>query len=189
MPCVLLGSNTGWVHLPSARRHRYQVSLFLTVQVDVITRQGLFHSNLNSPELAALGRDARPIESVKCCKPFELSRIRYVAYLVIEQCVGSCGGVKDDRFSGNLFCFDTNPHCLKHLAQDTDANSGPVQRPPLTNLNGRAYPLSPVSNDHSERYSDMSVHRIAAFSLNLTKKEYSRRSPANLAFEFRRTAV
>src|SRR5450755_2035939 len=41
------------------------------------------------PELAAIRKDASPIESVEGCRVFELYWRRYVAYLVTEELVGS----------------------------------------------------------------------------------------------------
>jgi hypothetical protein len=42
----------------------------------------------------------------------------------------------------------------------------------ITNFAGRVYQLMPVSDDHIEWHSDMSDHRMIAFSLNLTRKVY-----------------
>jgi hypothetical protein len=42
----------------------------------------------------------------------------------------------------------------------------------IANFTGRVYQLMPVSNDRIEWHSDMSDHRMIAFSLNLTRKIY-----------------
>jgi hypothetical protein len=42
----------------------------------------------------------------------------------------------------------------------------------IANFGGRVYQLMPVSNDHIEWHSDLSDHRLIAFSLNLTRKVY-----------------
>jgi hypothetical protein len=42
----------------------------------------------------------------------------------------------------------------------------------ISSFRGRIYQLMPVSNDHIEWHSDMSEHRMIAFSLNLTRKVY-----------------
>jgi hypothetical protein len=43
----------------------------------------------------------------------------------------------------------------------------------IASFRGRVYQLMPVSKDHIEWHSDMSEHRMLAFSLNLTRKVYS----------------
>jgi len=43
---------------------------------------------------------AAPIESTTSCKTFVLHWSRYVAYLVTEEAVGSCGNFQDEIFTG-----------------------------------------------------------------------------------------
>jgi hypothetical protein len=87
------------------------------------------------PELAEIMKDGRLIESTAGCRMFELSWRRYVAYLVTEECVGSCGNYEDETFTGKLFRVYTDSHFLKHLAQDTGGHVEPIQHYKLTCLN------------------------------------------------------
>ena len=87
------------------------------------------------PELAEILKDSWPIESSANCKSFELSWKNYIAYLVTEECVGSCGGYDDEAFSGELFRVYTKSHFLEHLARDTGAHVDPVLHFKLICLN------------------------------------------------------
>jgi hypothetical protein len=87
------------------------------------------------PELAKIRTNSAPIESTKSCKRFHLSWIHYVAYLVTEECVGSCGGYDDEAYTGKLFRVYTKSHFLEHLARDTGAHSEPILHFKLTCLN------------------------------------------------------
>jgi len=93
-----------------------------------VTRFGL-------PELAELMKDAQPIETTEHCRTFELTWKSYVAYLVTEECVGSCGKYDDETFSGKLFRVYTKSHFLDHLARDTGGHTGTIQHYKLTCLN------------------------------------------------------
>ena len=66
------------------------------------------------------------IESTETCRTFELVWKRYVAYLVTEEVVGSCGQADDEVYSGKLFRTYTESHFLEHLARDTGAHTEPV---------------------------------------------------------------
>jgi hypothetical protein len=88
-----------------------------------------------APELSALRNDALPIESVEGCRAFELMWNRYVAYLVTEEMVGSCGTYEDENSSGKLFRVYTKSHFLDHLDRDTGAHSDPIRHFKLTCLN------------------------------------------------------
>ena len=57
------------------------------------------------------------------------------AYLVTEECVGSCGSYDDETFSGKLFRVYTKSHFLEHLGRDTGAHTEPVVHYKLTCLN------------------------------------------------------
>jgi len=46
------------------------------------------------PELREILKESWPIESTASCKRVEFSWKYYIAYLVTEECVGSCGGYK-----------------------------------------------------------------------------------------------
>jgi hypothetical protein len=87
------------------------------------------------PELAEIMKDGRLIESTEGCRAFELSWKRYVAYLVTEECVGSCGKYDDESYTGKLFRVYTKSHFLNHLVQDTGGHVEPIQHYKLTCLN------------------------------------------------------
>jgi len=64
--------------------------------------------------------EAWPIESSEACRTFVLHWRHYVAYLVTEECVGSCGKYGDESFTGRLARLYTRSHhykivCLNHL--------------------------------------------------------------------------
>ena len=87
------------------------------------------------PELAEILKDAKTIETIESCRTFELTWKHYVAYLVTEECVGSCGDYDDETFSGRLFRVYTKSHFLDHLARDTGGHTGVLQHYKLTCLN------------------------------------------------------
>ena len=89
----------------------------------------------NLPELAEIMKDGWLIESTEGCRTFELSWKRYVAYLVTEECVGSCGRYDDETYTGKLFRVYSESHFLNHLARDTGGHTEPVQHYKLTCLN------------------------------------------------------
>jgi hypothetical protein len=88
-----------------------------------------------SPELNALLSGAFPIESTASCKTFMLEWKHYVAYLVTEECVGSCGSYEDEIYTGRLFRTYTRSHFLEHLTRDTGAHIDPLQHHKLVCLN------------------------------------------------------
>jgi hypothetical protein len=111
-------------------------SLQLVVQEVVVNRSGLVgshHPELR--ELAEILKDASPIESTDACQIFELTWKHYVAYLVTEECVGSCGHSDDEIFSGKLFRVYTKSHFLDHLARDTGGHTETILHFKLTCLN------------------------------------------------------
>ncbi len=87
------------------------------------------------PELTEILKNSWPIETTAGCKSFELSWKHYVAYLVTEECVGSCGGYDDEVYTGNLFRIYTKSHFLEHLERDTGAHDEPIQHFKLICLN------------------------------------------------------
>ena len=89
----------------------------------------------NLPELAQLMKDAWMIESTDACRTFELSWTHYVAYLVTEECAGSCGRYDDEIFTGKVFRVYSESHFLNHLARDTAGHTEPVHHYKLTCLN------------------------------------------------------
>jgi hypothetical protein len=62
---------------------------------------GSIHPKL--PELNEILKGASPIESTPAYRTFELTWKHYVAYLVAEECLGSCGHYDDEIYSGNVF--------------------------------------------------------------------------------------
>jgi hypothetical protein len=90
---------------------------------------------LGTPELAEMLKDAQPIETTRSCRSFELTWRHYVAYLVTEECVGSCGNYDDETFSGKLFRVYSKSHFLDHLARDTGGHTAALQHYKLSCLN------------------------------------------------------
>ena len=94
-------------------------SLRIIVQEAAVNPAGVA---LPHPELlgaSELWTGSSPIESTDSCRTFELTWKRYVAYLVTEECVGSCGQYDTEVFTGGLFRVYTKSHFLDHLAKDT----------------------------------------------------------------------
>ena len=87
------------------------------------------------PELAETLKGSWPIESTEDCKSFELSWKHYMAYLVTDECVGSCGSYEDEVYTGKLFRVYTKSHFLDHLARDTGGHFEPIQHFKLICLN------------------------------------------------------
>jgi hypothetical protein len=85
--------------------------------------------------LEGIRKGASPIEFIDTCRSFELIWKRYVAYLVTEECVGSCGNYDDEIFTGKLFRVYTKSHFLEHLARDTGGHTEKIQHYKLTCLN------------------------------------------------------
>src|SRR5215469_14711603 len=103
-------------------------SLRVIVEEAVRDRLGVFepHPELaTAPELADILRDASPIESIEGCRTFELYWKRYVAYLVTEEGVGSCGSDDDEACTGRLLRHYSKSHFLDHLAHDTVVTCSP----------------------------------------------------------------
>jgi len=89
----------------------------------------------DSPALAALRKDGWPIESIRGCRKYGLLWQVYVAYLVTEEMVGSCGTYENEIYTGECFRVYTKSHFLDHLARDTGAHTKPIQHYKLTCLN------------------------------------------------------
>lgn len=70
--------------------------------------------------------DAHPIESTASCWTLQLYWKHYVAYLVTEECVGSCGEYDDEKFTGRLLRRYSKSHFLEHLARDTGGHTRPL---------------------------------------------------------------
>lgn len=113
-------------------------SLKLIVEEAVDNRGGTGRSALlELPELAALRKDAWPIESVEGCRVFELYWQRYAAYLVTEELVGSNAekGYSDERYTGKILRVYTQSHFLDHVARDTGGHFEPLRHYKLICLN------------------------------------------------------
>jgi hypothetical protein len=110
-------------------------SLRLVVQEAVLNPSGIVHAHPELPELEELSREASPIESMMDCRSFELTWKHYIAYLVTEECVGSCGNYNDESFSGRLFRIYTKSHFLEHLGRDTGGHTEAIHHYKLICLN------------------------------------------------------
>jgi hypothetical protein len=110
-------------------------SLRLVVQEAVADPTGVVGHFPELPELQRLMDDATPIQSTETCRTFELTWTRYVAYLVTEECVGSCGKDDDEIFAGKLFRVYTKSHFLDHLERDTGGHTETIHHYKLTCLN------------------------------------------------------
>ena len=110
-------------------------SLRLVVQEAVVNSGGLVRPYPERPESTELFTAVSPIESTGTCRTFELTWKFYVAYLVTEECVGSCGQYDDEAFTGKLFRVYTKSHFLEHLARDTGGLAEEVLHYKLTCLN------------------------------------------------------
>lgn len=89
-------------------------------------KRGSFSTERHPPELQYLLRGAAPIESSSESRMFRLFWKRYAAYLVTEECVGSCGSYDDEVYEGRLFWLYLKSHFLEHLDRDTGAHSNPL---------------------------------------------------------------
>ena len=88
------------------------------------------------PEIAGILTSSRVIKSNNACKKFELRWDTYVAYLVTEEMVGSCGSHDAELFTGNLFRLYTQSHFLDHLLRDTGCHENrPIHHYKLICLN------------------------------------------------------
>jgi hypothetical protein len=113
-------------------------SLKLVVEEAVVNRSGLVKPELlEGPELAAIRKDASPIESVEGCKVFELHWNRYAAYLVTEELVGSnaAKGYDDERYAGRILRVYSQSHFLAHMARNTGGHIEALQHYKLVCLN------------------------------------------------------
>lgn len=111
-------------------------SLRLVIQEAVVNPgSSNWSSHPELPELQEILKDASPIESTDSCRTFELTWGRYVAYLITEECVGSCGQYEDEAFTGEVFRVYTKSHFLEHLAQDTGGHTEAIRHYKLTCLN------------------------------------------------------
>jgi hypothetical protein len=110
-------------------------SLRLVVQEAVANPDGLVQPHPELPELEEILRGGSPIESTDACRTFELTWELYVAYLVTEECVGSCGRDDDEIYTGKLFRVYTKSHFLEHLLRDTGGHTESILHFKLTCLN------------------------------------------------------
>jgi hypothetical protein len=109
-------------------------SLRAVVQEAVENPTGRIHAHELS-ELKELFTEVSPIESTANCRTFELTWTSYVAYLVTEELVGSCGNYDDESFSGRLFRTYKKSHFLDHLRPDTGRHTGEINHYKVICLN------------------------------------------------------
>src|SRR5215467_4995508 len=107
-------------------------SLRLVLQEAVVDPGGAVRLHPELPELDELSKGASPIESTEGCRTFELTWKRYIAYLVTEECVGSCGRYDDEQFTGRLFRVYTKSHFLEHIERDTGGHTEAILHYKLT---------------------------------------------------------
>ena len=111
-------------------------SLRLVIQEAVVNPAGsICSSHPELPEIDEVLRGGSPIESTDACRSFELTWKCYVAYLVTEECVGSCGQDADEIYTGKLFRIYTKSHFLEHLSRDTGGHTEAILHYKLTCLN------------------------------------------------------
>jgi hypothetical protein len=111
-------------------------SLRLVVQEAVINpSDSVPFSHPELSELEKILRGGSPIESTDACRTFELTWNSYVAYLVTEEFVGSCGQYADEIYTGKLFRVYTKSHFLEHLSRDTGGHTEAILHYKLTCLN------------------------------------------------------
>jgi hypothetical protein len=113
-------------------------SLRLVVEEAVATEpiRSEMHAVHNElPETSKIRAGARPIKSTGICRSFELQWRRYVAYLVSEELVGSCGNREDELYTGKLFRQYSKSHFLEHLSHDTGGHTAPILHYKLICLN------------------------------------------------------
>lgn len=110
-------------------------SLLIIADEAVLNRSAGMPISSEVPELAEIITDYSPIESTEECKRFELSWKHYIAYLVTEECVGSCGLYDDEVYTGKVLRVYTKSHFLEYLARDTGGHSGPLVHFKLICLN------------------------------------------------------
>ncbi len=102
--------------------------LHLVVEEAVVNeaKRGKMQLSASPEPLAFLRESSAPIESIEGCLAFRLYWKRYAAYLVTEECVGSCGNYADEVFEGDRLRRYSKSHFLDHLARDTGAHSRPL---------------------------------------------------------------
>jgi hypothetical protein len=88
-----------------------------------------------APRESGILDDAQEIESTDACRTFELFWKHCVAYLVTEECVGSCGDYSDEVYEGKLLRCYSKSHFLEHVARDTGSHLRTLQHYKLICLN------------------------------------------------------
>ena len=103
-------------------------------QLEIVVREAVANSQRRGhaffgsdrPELAAIVQDAVPIESVDGCLTYRFYWKNFVAHLVTEECVGSCGKYDDELYEGRIFRKYSKSHFLEHLSRDTGGHFNPL---------------------------------------------------------------
>lgn len=105
----------------------------------IVVREAIANHTKASTENRGIPRNlltgAAPIESTETCKMFVLYWPRYVAHLVTEEGVGSCGNRNDEPFTGRFFRVCEKSHLLDHIARDTGAHLKPYRHYKIICLN------------------------------------------------------
>ena len=89
--------------------------LHLVVEEAVVNeaKRGKMKSSDIPDFLAFLLESSAPIESIDGCLAFRLYWKHYAAYLVTEECVGSCGDYADEVFEGDRLRKYSKSHFLR----------------------------------------------------------------------------
>jgi hypothetical protein len=98
-------------------------------------RRGKINSTHLPPDLQFLVEGGAPIETTESCLAFRLFWKNYAAYLVTEECVGSCGKDDYEEYQGERIWIYSKSHFLEHLARDTGAHTAPLIHYKVTCLN------------------------------------------------------
>lgn len=100
--------------------------LEITIEEAIVneTMRGKIESSTLPSSLSFLLAGAAPIESVEGCLAFRFYWKHITAFLVTEECVGSCGKYDDEIYEGNKLRLYSRSHFLEHLARDTGGHLG-----------------------------------------------------------------
>jgi hypothetical protein len=105
----------------------------------IVVQEAVANRTKPAPEIPGVEKfllaGAAAIESTKNCKTFVLYWPLYVAYLVTEEAVGSCGNQKDEIFTGRFFRTYEKSHLLDHISRDTGGHFKPFQHYKIICLN------------------------------------------------------
>jgi hypothetical protein len=103
-----------------------QLELLIEEAIVNESRRGSLARDNQPAELAFLYADAAPIESVPGCKVFRFFWKLYVAFLVTEECAGSCGNYEHELYEGRSLRIYSRSHFLDYLQLNTGGHSQPL---------------------------------------------------------------